>query len=216
MRNFVKRRSNQRAIEIGVIVFFVGLVLVPLAFRAKEIQMGDAALAENVVRDPLFFSISGRWAFDFEASLRELQSAGATEELVSRTRRFYSENPELGGMHPDMIIDGNVAVCSGEPNAEYRFFSMHRHGHQLCGKALFHEDRFDPGDMSKCYVRMSIHDDELRLEVRMQQQSYPDLDDPDLLSFKVVAPEAARRCEADNPSNGSWSDWTMYVFRRKN
>ena len=65
-------------------------------------------------------------------------------------------------MHNDMKISGNcAAVRSGVPSAEYRLFATHEHGGKVCGKAWHHEDRFDPGDMSKCYVRLSIIDNRM-------------------------------------------------------
>ena len=48
-----------------------------------------------------------------------------------------------------MVIKGNRAELSGFPAGEYHFFALHTHGQQVCGKAWHHEDRYDPGDMSK-------------------------------------------------------------------
>jgi hypothetical protein len=91
---------------------------------------------------------------------------------------------------------------------------MHEHGNKVCGKAWHHEDRFDPGDMSKCYVRLMIKDDYLYMEVRMKD-GLPDLNDPDLGSSPPTESGSATKCDAVNPVGPDWGDWTTYVFSRK-
>jgi hypothetical protein len=122
-------------------------------------------------------------------------------------------NPQLGSMHPDINISGNVAVSSGVLSSEYRFFGMHQHGDVVCGKAWHHEDRFDPGDMSKCYVRLQIVDDHLLFKMRMKD-GLPDLNDPDWRSSPATEGGSAADCDADNPPGAEWSEWTTYVFNR--
>src|SRR5262249_4582265 len=126
----------------------------------------------------LLAPLAGRWDFDFEKTLDTQTAGGATAEQIDRLRKLYAGNPPLGKMHPDMTITGNEAVCTGTPTGEYRFFAMHQHDGKLCGKAWHHEDRFDPGDMSKCYVRLKLDVDRLVFELRMQEVM--DFNDPDL------------------------------------
>jgi hypothetical protein len=76
-----------------------------------------------------------------------------------------------------------------------------------------HEDRNDPGDMSKCYVRPSLVDHRLHLEVRMGGE--PDLNDPELQSSPQVDIDSAERCDADKPARGEWTPWITYVFARR-
>ena len=84
---------------------------------------------------------------------------------------------------------------------------LHAHDSKVCGKAWHHEDRFDPGDMSKCYVRLSVVDGDLHLEVNMLD-GLPDVNDPDLLSTPAVEGDLSK-CDADKQDS---ADWATYVF----
>lgn len=162
----------------------------------------------------LLAPFAGDWTFDFEKTLEAQKAAGVSDENIERLRKLYTDNPQFGKMHPDMTINGNEAVCSGVPAAEYRFFAMHEHGGKTCGKAWHHEDRFDPGDMSKCYVRLKIDDNLLRFEMKMKD-GLPDLSDPDLRSSPPVDLDSPQNCDADAPSGAGWSDWSAFIFNRK-
>jgi hypothetical protein len=118
------------------------------------------------------------------------------------------------------VITGNQAVGSGIPSEEYDFFAIHQHGNKVRGKAWHHEDRSDPGDMTKCYVRMAMVVNRLQLEVRTSGRS-PDLSDPDmaaLLAQNQSSPpvdlDTSAKCDADKPANGQWTPWTIAVFTR--
>ena len=115
-------------------------------------------------------------------------------------------------MHPDLTIKGNVAVGNGLLSSEYRFFAMHKHDSTVCGKAWHHEDRNDPGDMSKCYVRLRIVGGDLHLEVNMLE-GLPDLKDPDLLSNPPVEVDPSK-CDAGSAAARKPGDWATYVFSR--
>ena len=97
---------------------------------------------------------------------------------------------------------------------EYRFFSMHEHDGKICGKAWHHEDRYDPGDMSKCYVRLWIENDELHFQFRMQAL-LPEMSDPDLTSSPPTEGGSAQTCDAERPAGDGWSNWATYVYTRK-
>jgi hypothetical protein len=163
---------------------------------------------------PLLAPFAGEWTCDFEKTFEAFKAAGTSDEQIEQLRNFYGENPRFGNIHPDINITGDVAVSPGVPSSEYRFFAMHEHQNKVCGKAWHHEDRFDPGDMSKCYVRLTTKDDCLYLEVRMKD-GLPDLNDPDLRSSAKVESGSAANCDADNPPGPDWSEWTTYVFSRK-
>ena len=165
-------------------------------------------------KSPLLAPFAGEWVLDLGKTLDAQKAGGATDEDVERLRKLHAENPQLPKLHPDMTIMGNVAVCSGTPSAEYRFFAMHQHGEKVCGKAWHHEDRFDPGDMSKCYVRLAIADNRLYLEVRMKE-ALSELSDPDLQPSPPTEHGSAAACDADSPPGDDWSEWTTYVFARK-
>jgi hypothetical protein len=155
---------------------------------------------------------AGIWRLDLEKTLAAQKEAGATDEQISLLRQLYAQNTALGKMHPDLTFTGNEAVGSGGPSAEYRFFSMHQHGSKTCGKAWHHEDRFDPGDMSKCRVRLEIIDGNLHLQVNMDE-GLPDLNDPDLVSEPPVEGNLAQ-CDAETLSENQPRVWFTYVFSR--
>lgn len=155
---------------------------------------------------------AGKWSFELDKTLDSQKAAGATDEQIAQTRKLYAENPAIGKLHPDLTFDGNVAVGTGLPSSEYRFFAMHKHGTKICGKAWHHEDRFDPGDMSKCHVRLEIVDGQLYMEVNMQED-LPDLDDPDLRSEPPVEGDLAK-CDVETQAGKKPGDWMAYVFSR--
>ncbi len=157
---------------------------------------------------------AGEWIFDFEKTLDAFKDAGRTDDEIASLRKLYAENPQFCSLHPNMKITGDVVVCAGVPSAEYRLFAMHDHDGKVCGKAWHHEDRFDPGDMSKCRVRLAIKDSNLYMDVKMQDGS-PDLNDPDLRSMPPAEGGSAANCDADKPAGSNWSEWTTYVFSRK-
>jgi hypothetical protein len=156
---------------------------------------------------------TGTWAFDFEKTLAIQKAAGASDAQIAQLRKLYADNPALGKMHPDLTFDGNVAVGAGLLSSEYRFFAMHKHGTKICGKAWHHEDRFDPGDMSKCHVRLKIDGVYLFMEVDMEEDS-PALNDPDLASEPPVEGDAAK-CDVEARPGKKPSDWMTYVFSRR-
>ncbi|MFM9960021.1 MAG: hypothetical protein ACKV2Q_02210 [Planctomycetaceae bacterium] len=160
----------------------------------------------------LLAPFAGQWVFDFEKTLTAQKAAGVTDEQIAQLRKVFADNPTIGKMHPDLTIQGNVAVGSGLLSSEYRFFAMHNHDSKVCGKAWHHEDRFDPGDMSKCYVRLTIVGEELHLEVNMLD-GLPDLNDPDLVSDPPVEGELSK-CDAKTKAGQKPGDWATYVFSR--
>jgi len=162
----------------------------------------------------LLAPFSGDWSIDFEKTLEAQKAAGVSDENIERLRKLYADNPQFGKMHPDMTIKGDEAVCAGVPAAEYRFFAMHEHDGRVCGKAWHHEDRFDPGDMSKCYVRLKLDDGLLRFEMRMKD-GLPDLGDPDLRSTPPADLDSSANCDADAPSGHGCTDWSVFIFNRK-
>lgn len=193
---------------------FIGL----LALLSALCGCGGAAGPEGgpfgtPTESRLLAPVAGRWNFDFEKTLDVQKAGGATAEQIDNLRKLYAGNPQLRKMHPDMTITGNEAVCTETPTGEYRFFAMHEHDGKLCGKAWHHEDRFDPGDMSKCYVRLKIDGDRLVFELRMQEVA--DLNDPDLGATLPPDTDSADKCDADHPPGSDWSDWTTFVFVRK-
>jgi hypothetical protein len=94
--------------------------------------------------------------------------------------------------------------------------ALHKHGAVVCGKAWHHEDRHDPGDMSKVWLRLARVGDELHLHVKHVDTPLVDDNlnavDPDF--GKAMSMEVdAKHCEtsADRIESDSW---TTYVFTR--
>lgn len=162
---------------------------------------------------PLMTPCAGTWTFDLDKTLDAQKAAGVTDERIAQLRKLFADNQSLGKMHPDLTFDGNVAVGAGLLSSEYRFFGMHTHGSKICGKAWHHEDRHDPGDMSKCYVRLEIIEGALRMEVNMQD-GLPDLNDSDLQSDLAVEGDLAK-CEVDSKAGSKPGGWATYVFTRR-
>jgi hypothetical protein len=162
--------------------------------------------------------LAGKWVFDLEKTLAAQKAAGKiNDQEVTEIRQHFAGKKGFDALHQDLIFQGNLAMGAAPPEAEgviceYRFFRMHRHGSTLCGRAWHHEDRFDPGDMSKCYVRLETAGDELRLEVAMQEEP-PGLDDPDLLT-EPPAEGNAGQCDVESKSKNVPDEWAIYVFRR--
>lgn len=190
-----------------LVVLVLGGVVVGCGNRSESGSGPFGPPKESALLSP----ISGRWAFDFEKTLAAQQEAGKSAEEIERLRKFYSANPQFGKMHPDLAITGDVAV--GGVGSEYRFFAMHEHDGKVCGKAWHHEDRFDPGDMTKCYVRLLVTGDRLDFAVKMQD-GMPDLNDADLKLSPRPESGSAATCDADHPPGKNWNEWTTYVFTR--
>jgi hypothetical protein len=162
----------------------------------------------------LLAPLAGHWSFDLEKTLAAQKAAGVADEQIEQVRKLYADHPEFGQMHADLDIKGDEAVSSGPLSSEYRFFGMHEHDGKICGKAWHHEDRYDPGDMSKCYVRMELKNGDLHLEQRMKD-GLPGVNDPDLHSLPPVESGSSADCDADQPADNDWSQWSTLVFVRK-
>ena len=156
----------------------------------------------------LLAPFQGAWKFDVEQTLAAQKAAGAPEDEITRLRKMYETRPELIP-EGDLVIRDNEALGFHRPSSEYRFFHLHRHDDgTVCGKAWHHEDRFDPGDMSKCYVGLAIIDGRLHFRSHMAE-GLPDLNDPDLESPLPVDLDAAGKCEAKTGQD--WAELMVFV-----
>ncbi len=157
---------------------------------------------------------AGNWSFDIDRTAEAWKAAGASDADVAALRQQHQASKVFALVHPDISIQGNEAVGAGMLSTEYRFYAMHPHDGKICGKAWFHEDRYDPGDMSKCLVRLSRDGDLLRLEVRESEAS-ADPDDPEVENVPPPDSGAAAGCETLKADDRSWSPWEIFVFRKK-
>jgi hypothetical protein len=198
--------------QIQLLIVFALMILLSSCSKSPT-QSGNGPFGPPN-SSPLLSPFAGDWFFDFDKTLIVQKEAGATKEDIERIRNLYEANPQIGKMHPDMTIEGNLAVCSNTPNSEYWFFAMHEHDGKICGKAWHHEDRLDPGDMSKCYFRMKIKGNHLHFAVKMKD-GLPALNDPDLLSPPHIELDSSANCNADSVTGNDWSKWTTYIFIRK-
>jgi hypothetical protein len=152
---------------------------------------------------PLLSPIQGRWVFD----AKQTQAANGW--------------PQPGDNLPDLSIAHNVAV--GGDGSEYWFFGLHEHDGVICGKAWYHEDRNDPGDMWKCHVRIECSGDRLVLH-DFNRDDVDTTADPDFIAMwdmsmkrqtmmpLVNAP--ANQCDAPPPAGEDGYEWYKYVFVR--
>lgn len=202
---------NRRPFSMNRICLMVICTVALLAVLGCEARPQGGPLGP--VRDsPLLTTFAGEWKFDFERTLQARIAAGRPAEEIALLRELQAKLPQLG-MHSDLTITGDTAVGEEPLVCEYRFFAMHPHDETVCGKAWHHEDRSDPGDMSKCYVRLQNREGFLYLSVKTNENG-PQAGDPDLAG--PVESGSASECDAENPPDEGWSsDWEIYVFSQK-
>ena len=152
----------------------------------------------------------GDWRFSLPKTLAQWQSDGVAAEEIAESKKLAASFP----LHPDMSITGDTAVLSAAPLVgEYKFFALHPHGPWVCGKAWHHEDRNDPGDMSKCLARLQVRaDGDLLLALRFDDNP-TNPNDADLTTMPVTA-GSAQSCGADAAPEPPWSAWRTHVFER--
>lgn len=176
----------------------------------------------------------GDWVLDQDRTLAAWKEAGVAQVEIDNVRALYEKLKQMeipsdlqralgdraaqalaarGRMHPNLTFQGHVAIGDGVPTSEYRLFAIHQHDQTVCAKAWHHEDRDDPGDMSKCYMRLAIVHDMLWLKLR--DQEVPAMTDEDLTDSPPIEAPAGAACDADAPPDADWSDWTIYIFVRR-
>lgn len=225
--------GNSPMLRQGILWF---LISVTCGCGARNPGMGGkrGTLWGPAVQVAALGRFQGKWVFDQERTLAAWKDAGMPQDQIESARAMYEElkhielPPDLrralgkqadqvagtmGRMHPNLTFDGHLAIGDSLPSAEYRLFAIHEHDQTVCAKAWHHEDRNDPGDMSKCYVRLAIIGDELHLKVRDQEET--SLTDADLTETAPIVAPAGAACDADAPPGTTWSEWTTYVFVRR-
>lgn len=201
--NTYRKRFPDQAVLCIVLVTACGCPAAP-----------DTTSATASKPSTLLTPFAGRWTCDLEKTLAARLAAGAAKDEVDQLRQIHQVS-SAGGLHPDVTFSGDTAVYAhfNILESEYLFFGLHRHDNTVCGKAWHHEDRHDPGDMSKCYVRLAVKEGDLWMDVRMKESL--DLDDPDLLATPATEDGSADDCQADKPDGSDWSAWETYVFTRR-
>lgn len=183
--------------------------LFPLLMSASFLLFGGCAKRDQ---SNLMAKFSGKWVCNNERTDELQMKHGVSKEEIEVGKQYRKEHPEWGKSHEDIVFSDDVASTLGWTASEYKFFHMHKHGDTLCGKAWFHEDRNDPGDMSECRVKLSLVNDELHFQLRTLSGP-PNLDDYDAFSEPPFTIDPAV-CDAENPKGTVWEPWTYFVFER--
>jgi hypothetical protein len=189
----------------------------------------DGATGEGPFGPPqraaILEQFQGKWVCDRDKTYAVWSEQGkqTAVEATKKIEEAFSANPQLAGVqlpHPNIAIDGNSIVGDGVVSQEYDLFALHKHGDVVCGKAWHHEDRHDPGDMSKVWVRLSVVGNELHLCVKHDEPLdgvSANVADPDFVNFQAMrelqVEGDASRCETANDDVRS-EMWTTYVFAR--
>lgn len=157
---------------------------------------------------PLMQPFQGPWKFDSTKTLARWKADSVPAAEIAQAQAAGSS------LHADMTIGGDAAILAGAIEGEYAFFALHPHNQWVCGKAWHHEDREDPGDMSKCYARLELREDgkELHLSLRTETGSV-NPNDPDITTMPPTAGSAST-CGADGAPATAWTPWRTYVFLR--
>lgn len=178
---------------------------------------GDGASADlwgDAVHAPLLEPFQGEWTYDFDRTAAVWQSQGIPADEIDRAQEFQQRNPALAALGKSLTFDGHIASGDPFPFSEYRLFGLHEHDGALCGEAWHHEDANDPGDMSKCFVKLRRTGEELHFDLWMTDEP-TDLDDPDLNTPPPVISGSAADCKAPPDDAPDRNGWSTRVFVRK-
>ncbi len=185
--------------------------------RHTDVKLLDRFRGEWTINEERTFDV---WRRQGKADAVEQTKAmrkrlAEVQERESATNRaalkLTGVEAALRRLHADLSVSGDTFVGHGFLSEEYRLFAIHQHGEIVCAKAWFHEDRHDPGDMSKCWVRLERVGDEFHFHVKSQDDSADIEKDPDLTSMPTLV--SAKSCEVAGDKFES-TEWTTYVFVR--
>jgi len=186
---------------------FTALVLLAITLAGCGREDNDSPTGNASANVPLMKPFEGVWQFDLEKTIALMKSQGVPQAQLDQMRTVAAFMPS------EMKINGNIAVLPGIVEGEYMLFALHPHNQRVCGKAWHHEDRHDPGDMSKCYVRLELKSSDLHFSTREAEDS-ADPNDPDIINPPIVA-GSAQTCGADAAAQPQWSPWMTYVYSPK-
>ncbi|HUG66418.1 MAG TPA: hypothetical protein VMM76_01625 [Pirellulaceae bacterium] len=161
------------------------------------------------VTDDRIAPFAGRWEFDAEGTFALMEERIDNPDAIRISRQFHTN---VSPLHQNLVISGTTLTGDGVPACEYQLFALHQHGDVLCGKAWHHEDRYDPGDMSKCFIQLEVVESKLKLTVN-QLDGLPDLDDPDLHS--PTPSSDADGCRTPALIGEEPKEWAVYCFDKR-
>jgi hypothetical protein len=127
----------------------------------------------------------------------------------------HSSKVLQGSGGPDLRINGHIITEQTPMGSEFRLFELHEHDGRVCGKAWFHEDPHDPGDMSKVYITMELDDNTLTLRTHYPTESV-DINDPDLQHANPVISKTPSVCPVASMDDGDSEAWDVVNYIRAN
>ena len=155
------------------------------------------------VRTKILEPVQGRWWINLEATGDPRVNDSNGNPRVKLVNEWA------------ILINGHIiSFDDSVPESELRLFSVHEHDGWLCGVAWDHEDRHDPGDMSKCLVKLRLEDGQLRLNLRRPGRGV-DVSDPDLRAASTVLGTNGAVCPQVGGVDYSWNEWESYEYTRR-
>jgi hypothetical protein len=216
-------------------ILIIAVVVLAAAWIVRRGGISEGELWGPPVKVPMLAPFEGVWSYDQDRTFNAWRAQGVSEDQIAKAREAEALEAKTfadvaqqmraqgldpgrfgnadGKTRPNLEINGHVLSGIVLPGDECRLYELHQHGATVCGKAWHHEDPGDPGDMSKCYVQLSMVGEELRVRFRMQD-GLPDLEDPDLRGDPAIVAAPGNECHADAPLGRDWDEWSTCIFLR--
>jgi hypothetical protein len=110
--------------------------------------------------------LEGKWIFDAKLYKANLLSEASTEgEKKQIEERFKQLAQQKIPVHEDIDIKGTRIIGSGLVPPQYDLFNLSVEEGKITGKAVWHEDRHDPGDA--CTVDVVLYVEKKTLHFRV-------------------------------------------------
>jgi hypothetical protein len=154
------------------------------------------------------------WGAPFQDSLLEPFQGEWTFHNRPETEQDSAKSFHVSG-GPDLRIDGHIITEQTPMGSEFRLFELHEHDGRVCGKAWFHEDPHDPGDMSKVFVTLAIDNNTLTLRIHHPTHSV-DINDPDLKHANPVISKTPSLCPVAAVDDSDSEGWDVVNYIRAN
>ena len=152
-----------RRVWVGLAIFVVillGIYYLPTILPPKQIatDFPDLAQYSNPIPTP---TLDGSYVLDYESSFGDLRARLAEAQPAEREileRLLAAAKDQLHNFRIDhgVITSGKLLI------QEFRLISATTENGTLIGKAIWHEDIYDPGDCSSVNVRLNLEGDILK------------------------------------------------------
>lgn len=122
-----------------------------------------ASCGRESVPDELL-PIQGDWFFDEARSLEEHDRAAKSKDEAEKLRKFHALMKANGTpVKSDIVVQGKRIIGKGRLLQEqFDILEFRRAGDKLVCKALWHEDRHDPGDASTITLVLQVTEGTLK------------------------------------------------------